>query len=114
MLMPSWARRSLPWNATEIHEYYSDSRFGSDFVRLLKAKIDREDFEAYAERLKMSEVYDPEQHTHLLGSWYGCDEPWWDPPTSLDGVRFEPANGRNYYAMATWHEGYVYVKVFSW
>ncbi len=36
LLMPSWARRSLPWNATDIREHYEDARFGSDFKRFLK------------------------------------------------------------------------------
>ena len=112
--MPSFARRSLPWNATEIRELYHDARFGSDFLRCLKAKIDRDDFDAYAKRLNLSETYDPKLHADLVMSWNGCDEPWWNPPKTRDGVRFETANGANFYAMALWHEGHVYFKVFSW
>ena len=112
--MPSWARRSLPWNATDIHEHYEDARFGSDFKRCLKAKIDEEDFDGFATRLHLTEEYDPNRHADLSMHWGSCDEPWWDPPNTLDGVRFKPTNGDNFYAMAAWHEGYVYFYVFSW
>ena len=114
LIMPSWARRSLPWNSTGIHEHYEDARFGTDFKRCLKAKIDEEDFDAFATRLQLTEEYDPIRHADLSMHWGSCDEPWWDPPNSLDGVRFQPTNGDNFYAMAAWHEGYVYFYVFSW
>ena len=114
LMMPSWARRSLPWDSTDIHEHYKDARFGSDFKRCLKAKIDEGDFDAYATRLKLTEEYDPDRHADLNMNWGSCDEPWWDPPKTLDGVRFQPTNGDNFYAMAAWYEGYVYFYVFSW
>jgi hypothetical protein len=112
--MPSLARRSLPWNATDIHEYYKEARFGSDFVRCLKARIDKEDFDAYAKRLGLTETYDRDKHADLHMQWNMCREAWWDPPNTLDGVRFEPTNGESFFAMAAWREGYVYFVVFSW
>lgn len=112
--MPSWARRSLPWNATDIHEHYEDARFGADFKRCLKAKIDEQDFDAFATRLELTETYDLTRQSDLNMHWGTCDEPWWDPPETLDGVRFRPINADNFHAMAAWHEGYVYFYVFSW
>ena len=34
---PSRLRTSLPWNATEVNEYYWDEGFLPDFVRVLRA-----------------------------------------------------------------------------
>lgn len=111
---PSLARRSLPSNATDVHEHYEDARFGSNFVRCLKAKIERNDFDEFATTLKLTEMYDATLHSDLGMNWGLCDEPWWTPPDSLDGVRFQRANGESCFAMASWHEGYVYFAVFAW
>ena len=113
-MIPSRARRSLPWNSTDIREHYKDTRFGSDFERCLKAKIDEKDFVAFATRLKLTEKYDATRQADLGMHWGSCDESWWDPPNTLDEVRFQPTNGGNFYAMAAWHNGYVYLYVFSW
>lgn len=114
MLLPSRARRSLPWNATEIQEYYSDSRFGSDFVRCLKAKINEDDFTDYARKLELTEIFDEHNARHDRVHWPNCSESWWTPPKSLDGARIQLLSDPNYFAVAKYHEGYVYFGVFSW
>ena len=43
------ARRNLPWSATDVREHYVD-RF-VDYVYYLRARIDKDDFPAYAKRL---------------------------------------------------------------
>ena len=111
---PSWARRSLPWNATEIKEYYADTRFGSDFTRCLKAKINAADFPAFADRLNLTRTYNDKKDRMVNVQWPSCPEPWWDPPASIDGARIELLPDPNYYALAKYHEGYVYFAVFSW
>ncbi|AMV33687.1 hypothetical protein VN12_16280 [Pirellula sp. SH-Sr6A] len=113
-MVPSRARRSLPWNATDIHEFYEAARFGSDFKRCLKAKMEERDFDAYATRLMLTEIYDPGRHADLGIHWGHCEESWWDPPESLAGVRFESSKGEEYFAIADWQEGYVYFYVLSW
>lgn len=114
VFMPSRARRSLPWNAADVHEHYEDARLGSDFVRCLKAKIAKSDFDDYANRLELTEAYDRVRHANLNMDWNLCSQPWWNPPDTLDGVRFQPTNGEDVFAMAAWHKGYVYFVVFSW
>jgi len=80
---PSCARRMLPWNATEINEHYDGS--GSDFIRVLRAKIDLDDFDDYANALGLTERnYLP--HTDLF--WPSCSRTWWDPPWSNLDVRY--------------------------
>jgi hypothetical protein len=113
-IRPSLARRSLPRGATEINEYYADSRFGSDFVLCLRAKIQERDFAQYAKRLRLNATYEPNNPKHSRVHWPSCPEPWWTPPSSLDGAHIELIDDPNYYALAKYHEGYVYFGVFSW
>lgn len=114
IFMPSLARRSLPWNATEIREHYSDARFGSDFTRCLRAKIEQADFIAYSNRLGLSESYDAKNPKHARVHWPSCSETWWTHPASLDGARMQLLSDPNYIALAKYADGYVYLGVFSW
>ena len=113
LMMPSRARRALPWGAADIREHYSDSRFGSDFQRCLRARIDEPDFDAYAERLDLTRSYGA-KGSDLPLSWTSCDENWWNPPDSLIGARFEHENGNDNYAMAAFHDGHVYFVAYGW
>jgi len=113
-LTPSRARRALPRGASDIQEYYEDARFGSDFQRCLRARIDESDFDSFATRLDLNRVYSKPEHADLPLGWCGCTEPWWNPPDSLEGVRFEHNDGDNYFAMAKYHNGFVYFVAFSW
>ncbi len=114
LLMPSLARRSLPWNATEIREHYSYARFGSDFTRCLRARIDESEFTAYANRLDLTEPYDAQNPSHARVHWPSCSETWWTPPKSLNGARIQLLPDPNYLALAIYDDGFVYFGVFSW
>ena len=101
--MPSRARRCLPWNATEIQEHYSDSRFGSDFTRCLRAKIKESDFYAYAigltrkqsdgdviqiglmrEQISTFLSYDKNPSGNLVVAEWGLEISWLDGAVVLD------------------------------
>ena len=112
-VMPSRPRRALPWGATDIQEQDSDSRVGSDFQRCLRARIAESDFDGYAERLALTHTYSTED-SDLPLSWTSCNELWWNPPDSLTGARFEHENGDVYFAMAAFHNEYVYFVAFGW
>ena len=114
LMLPSRARRSLPWNATEIQEHYSDARFGSDFTRCLKAKINENEFNGYADRLDLTETFHRGDTRHSRIHWPNCSERWWTPPKSLDGAKIQLLPDPNYFAVAKYHDGYVYFGVFSW
>jgi hypothetical protein len=107
-LMPSAARRALPSDATEVHEHYRDARFGSDYVRCLKARVSRDGFVEFARRLNLTEEYVSEKHCRLELSWHACNEPWWNPPASLEGALFEPGSDKTECAMAKYENGYLY------
>ena len=113
LLIPSRARRALPWGASDIREYYTDSRFGSDFQRCLRARIDESDFDAFADRLDLLRTYTKDD-SDLPLNWTACDEPWWTPPDSLLGARFQHTDGDDYFALAKYHDGYVYFVAFGW
>ena len=114
VLMPSTARRALPWEATDIHEFYSDARFGADHKRCLKARVTHDGFLEFARRLKLTEKYDRMKPRDEPVSWPGCVEPWWDASASLEGALFEDALDTNYYAVAKYENGYVYFVAFRW
>ena len=107
---PSRARGALPWNASEINEHYDG--IASDFIRLLRAKINEDDFDAYADELGLTEYNSITPHPNLC--WPGCPEPWWDPPSSMQSVRYEPIEREDYSVMAAYNDGYVYFAVTSW
>lgn len=112
LLMPSRARRALPWSASDIREYYWGQEFGSDYHRCLRARIDESDFDAFTDRLNLDRTYTEDVAGLPLG-WVGCDEPWWTPPDSLLGARFEHRERDGYFAMAKYHNGYVYFVAFQ-
>lgn len=47
-VVPSSAVRNLPKGASDINEFYRDSGMSGDFIRLLKARIPREQVAEYA------------------------------------------------------------------
>ena len=109
-LAPSLARGSLPASATEIHEHYTDARLGADYTRCLKAKVDEAGFELFANRLGLDQVSD--STNTLIKGIADCDEPWWNPPQEYVGARFEKAD--HHFAIAVYHDGYVYFSVRGW
>lgn len=109
---PSRARQALPAGATDVREYYEDSRFGADFQRCLRAKIDRADFAAFADRLGLDRTYTSADDDLGL-NWTVCNEPWWTPPELLIGARFEYQEGGAYFAMAQYSDGDVYFVAFG-
>ena len=108
----SGGRRALPWSATDIHEYYDGPV--SDFMVCLRARIKESDFDSYANRLGLDQVYVESEHKSLLVSWMPCQEVWWTPPKSLDGARFQYQEGETYFAMAKYEAGFVYFVAFAW
>ena len=109
-LGPSRVRSALPWNATEIEEHYDG--LASDFIRILRARIDEDDFDSYAQRLGLTEKYAENPATNI--HWPTCDQPWWNPPDSLDNVRYEPIELDDYLVIATYHDRHVYFAAMSW
>ena len=77
------------------------------------ARIEKSDFDTFADRLDLVRTYSSSD-AKLELHWTRCGEPWWNPPNSLLGARFEHTNGHDYYAMAKYHEGYVYFVALGW
>jgi len=113
LLRPSLARRSLPWGASDIHEHYVDSRFGSDFERCLRASTTERGFREYAARLGLDRVYSEAEHHNLGLLWPSCDEPWWDPPESMEGALFRQ-DDEDYFVLAKYEDGRVYFAAVCW
>ena len=113
LLFHTGIRRALPWNATEIVEYYEGYGILPDFLLCLKARIKEGDFPAYAQRLGLT-LYDKE----VDGAWeFGtnaCDKPWWDPSPSMAGAYLKDRTAEEFYMMAKHENGFVYVIVDRW
>jgi hypothetical protein len=114
-LLPSRARRALPWEATDICEHYWDDGFQGDFLRCLKAKVSEEGFHSYVRALGLCHVYSTQQHKNLpLTFRVGCDEPWWNPSDSLDDAYFSHTPGKEHFALAKHENGHAYFVGFAW
>ena len=107
---PSRARGALPWSATEINEHYDG--LASNFTRLLRAEIDEDDFDSCATSLGLTEHYANSPVPNM--SWPRCSESWWNPPASMQNVRYEPIEREDYSVMAAYSDGYVYFAATSW
>ncbi len=113
ILGPSRARTALPWGATDVNEFYQDYGILPDFVRVLRARIDSDDFDGYARRLGLNRNYSTDRSPAI--QWpRNCNQDWWNPPESLENARYQYSDGDEYFAVAVYHEGFVYFAASSW
>ena len=107
-IVPSKAVRDLPEGAAEIQEYYEITGITGDFRRLLKARIPREQVEAYAVRVGAS---NPEQGKagRDYFSWVGGPD-WWSPKQPPLYFHYE----QGYRILVGWEDGFVYFDVVAW
>jgi hypothetical protein len=105
-IVPSKAVRDLPTGATDIQEYYEDFGITGDFTRVLKARIPREQVQAYALR-----VGAPNQEQGKAGkdyvSWAGGPD-WWSPKEPPLYFHYE----QGYRILVGWEDGFVYSATF--
>ena len=114
--MPSAARRALPKSATDIQEYYSDS-WNGDFVRLIKARLPKDDYEEYAKALDLSTRFDESTHADIrsmIDIGAGDAPAWWDPPPSSSTTYFDHVRGDDYVKTLKYSNGTVYLFIGSW
>lgn len=102
-VVPSSAVRNLPKGASDINEFYRDSGMSGDFIRLLKARIPREQVAEYARKVGATHKVEPgKPWTHK--SWIRFDLDWWKP--KQEPQYYSPdGNAR---IMVGWEDGYVY------
>lgn len=112
-LFHTGVRRALPWNATEINEYYKDYGILPDYLLCLKAKIDERDFPAYSKRLHLK-PYEEERYIPGTFGWDECDQSWWNPTHSMTGAHVEYLPEKEFSAQAKYENGFVYVVVSRW
>lgn len=107
-IVPSKAVRNLPEGATEVQEYYRDAGMTGDFSRLLKARIPREQVEAYALRVGASnrEVGKVGQD---YSSWVNGPD-WWSPRNPPLYFHYE----QGYRILVGWEDGFVYFDAVAW
>jgi hypothetical protein len=106
--VPSKAVRELPEGATEVQEYYRDGGITGDFSRILKARIPREQVEAYALRvgaLNREEGKAGQDYS----SWVGGPD-WWSPKEPPLFFRYE----QGYRILVGWEDGFVYFDAVAW
>lgn len=114
--IPSAARRKLPASATQIQEYYSNC-WNGDFVRLIKAKLPRQEYAKYAGSLNLASLYDPAIRQDMEGTinmGIGDAPSWWNPPTASGTTYFEYKKGNDCLQVLSYSNGYVYYLVTSW
>jgi hypothetical protein len=108
MIIPSKAMRNLPEGATEVQEYYRDAGMTGDFSRLLKARIPREEVEAYA--MKVGALNREEGNAgHGYSSWVSGPD-WWSPKEPPLYFHYE----QGYRILVGWEDGFVYFDAVAW
>lgn len=115
-VVPSQARRALPGSASDVQEYYSDS-WNGDFIRLIKAKLPRKDYEEYARVLGLTERFDPIKHAEIksmIGIGAGDAPDWWNPPMTRDTTFFEHVKGDDNVRALNYSNGSVFYLMTSW
>ena len=107
-IVPSKAVRNLPEGATGILEYYKVFGITGDFSRLLRARVPREQVEAYAVR-----VGAPNREQGNAGkdyvSWTGGPD-WWSPKDPPLYFHYE----QGYRILVGWEDGFVYFDAVAW
>ena len=114
--MPSAARSKLPPSATQIQEYYSCS-WNGDFVRVIKAKLPREEYVSYAQSLSLATLFDPAINHDIeseINMGVGDAPTWWTPPRASRTTYFRYEKGDDYLEVLSYSNGYVYYLVSSW
>ena len=113
---PSAGRRALPASAIDIQEYYSGT-WNGDFVRLIKARLPLEDYDAYAKALKLYERFDATKHAEIksmIEIGIGGAPGWWDPPRASATTYFKHVKGDQYVQALNYSNGTVYYLITSW
>jgi hypothetical protein len=106
------SRRALPFNASDIHEYYKDFGFLPDYVYHLKAKISADQFQSYVDSLGLTphtptRVYTDDKAWLSWSSMSSDVGAWWNPTDSLDGT-FVDQQGDGW-TFAKYENGYLYL-----
>ena len=113
-LIPSKAQKALPNSATNILEYYSGT---VDFVRLLKADMSRTDYDLYADNLKLTTQFSPNEHADIrstIEAGIGDAPDWWDPPSASSSTYFKYRKGEEYLNVLYYENATAYLMFLSW
>jgi hypothetical protein len=79
----------------------------------LRAKIEQEDFDDYASRLRLTKCYSTDPNP--LIRWPNVQvEEWWNPPDNFETAQYQYSEGDEYFSVAIYHKGYVYFAAFEW
>lgn len=110
-VIPSKARLALPESATDIHEEY-DGCVCQDFLRLLKAKVSKEDYLQFIKNYGGLTKYDQKVHgegiLRQINCGYGQAPDWWaDNNRKVDDGYFLTEPG-DYFVSVKYIDGYLY------
>ena len=112
--VPSNSKKSLPSSATNVQEYYEG---WNDFVRLIKADMNKQDYELYASELELTEQYEPLKHEDIksmLNMGIGDAPAWWNPPNASEATYFKYTKGDGYLQVLHYNQGTAYFMVSAW
>ena len=113
----SYVRKQLPKSASEIQEYYNDTGMSGDYVRVLKAKIDKSSFHKYASRLKLNSTYSELKNTLESETWkMDITNPpsWWTEPNETELFYLKVDRDKEFIQRLKWKNGYMYLITVAW
>ena len=113
----SYMRQQLPPGVSEIKEYYRDTGLSGDYIRLLKARGNKEDYEQLAKNLELTQKFSEALNRDDV---YVEDRPidnppnWWDEPINGKDFYFNIDLEKEYQMRLKWKDGWIYVATISW
>jgi hypothetical protein len=108
-------RVALPSTATDVHLYQSPSSgFTGDYYDILRARINEQDFPAYAKRLNLTPMeHNPDQLRGYFAAFRKEPHPWWEASDQMDGVYHNVETKSSTIVIAKYEKGSVYY-IESW
>ena len=113
----SYIKSILPEGLTEVKEYYRDTGLSGDYIRLLKAKASKEDYETLAQKLKLTQKYSEYLKTRKINiRKRAIHNPpdWWDEPMESHDFYFIKDFNKEYERRLKWKDGWLYFATEAW
>lgn len=105
------ARKMLPKSANEVMEFRQDYLgFTADYWYALKAKISKQEFKIYSEKMKFIIIpEDKKERFYIAMSHEGIGD-WWDPNEDSEVLYYDPTMIGSGQAIMKYEKGYLYYR----
>ncbi len=104
-------RAALPHSSRDVHEDVVD--FVPDYVRFLKARMSRSDFDGFVGNLDLTAIAERQPGRRdavwISWGWEGIEPSWWDCSEDIEGTYWK-VEGRDF-VLAKYEKGWAYAQM---